>query len=105
MTPEELKAIVSQSQVVDEFEHPDQYALWVERLLAHIREQEVYVMAGKMTEKLSGTLDIINVGGFLKADWWWMYSAFESVRIGKGFDSWEAAVRDAHETLIKEVTE
>jgi len=76
-------------------------------LLAHIREQEVYVMAWKLYEKFPSfniTPILVFQSAFLKhfhdGKYWWMVDGREDS--DQEFDSWQSAVRDAYKTLIDE---
>jgi hypothetical protein len=111
MTPKELEGIAErwkpgtllpETSVYDYLGH---CASDVNTLLAHIREQEVYVMAGKLYEKFPSfniTPILVFQSAFLKhfhdGKYWWMVDGHEDS--DQEFDSWESAVRDAYKTLV-----
>jgi len=63
-------------------------------LLAHIRELEVYVMAGKLMERCSPWHSKL-----IDGEW---YMEFDSETGVGPYDSFESAVRDAYKTLMDE---
>ena len=68
----------------------------VPALLAHIREQEVYIMAGELMEKFPG-IEIGPDGRDSVTFGWDLLSHYNN-----GLLSWESAVRDAYQTLLEE---
>jgi len=116
MTPEELKEIEERWKPGTVIPENGFYGYLahgtndVNALLAHIRELEVYAMAGELMEKFPSfniTPILVFQSAFLKhfhdGKYWWMVDGHDDS--DQQFDSWESAVRDAYKTLIEEATE
>lgn len=71
-------------------------------LLAHIREQEVYIMAGKIIEKFPDFRLIQEFWNSEKPSNGWGWQEKPSFGWNGSHETWESAVRDAYETLIGE---